>query len=277
MDPAAVTRCYKAVQKPHYGTLSSGEVLFLQEQIATHRPRRFIEVGTATGLSTGFIARFMEEAAGDHLTSLDYDDRFYGDRSKPVGFLVPQIYSGTGVTVDIRPNTVSLDVGEESFDMGFVDGNHYHPWPTLDTLTLYPRLTGPKCLLHHDLTLFANLPKQDGIGPKFLFDQMPDTHRLRSVARGGNLFALDLRLDQTVFERAMADALSLPWSIRTQLSDDMVGKIRAMLKTHYSAALQDHFEACLAFYSNPAYSSAGVRDGPQRSLFARFVQHIKRR
>jgi predicted O-methyltransferase YrrM len=50
------------------------ELGFLQDLIVKYRPRRFIEIGMASGLSTGFLARFLAENEGADLVSIDHDD-----------------------------------------------------------------------------------------------------------------------------------------------------------------------------------------------------------
>ncbi len=42
-----------------YSSISAKEANFLQIGIAEDKPKRFIEIGTASGLSAGFIALFM--------------------------------------------------------------------------------------------------------------------------------------------------------------------------------------------------------------------------
>jgi hypothetical protein len=224
------------------------ELGFLQDLIVKYRPRRFIEIGMASGLSTGFLARFLAENEGADLVSIDHDDSFFGDPTKPNGFLVPELYPSGVTKVDLVKFCTSLDLERVpgAFDMAFVDANHQHPWPAIDSLALYPRMTGSKIVVHHDLRLFAKQDVMFGIGPKYLFDQFPDSHRTRSEANGGNIFAVDLTMDQPRFEALMADLLKLPWSLRGPFPPATLEKIRAMLRNHYSPALLEHFDRVVA-------------------------------
>lgn len=248
MEMTDITSLFRSVWRAGYGSVAIDELGFMQELIVRHRPRRFIEIGMASGLSTGFLARFMAENGGESLVSIDHDDSFFGDPSKPNGFLVPEIYSGGATDVALIKFCTALDLErvEGDFDMAFVDANHQHPWPAIDTLALYPRMTGPKVVIHHDLRLFSKQDVMFGIGPKYLFDQFPDTHRLRSEANDGNIFSVDLRMGQAQFEALMADLLKLPWSLRGALPPATVDKIRAMLTRHYSAAFVEHFNRVVA-------------------------------
>lgn len=286
MEHDEIRQRHKALLLPGYGTVFDDELIFIQDQIVAHKPRTFVEVGMASGLSTGFIAQFLEENGGQEFLSIDYDDTFFGDTSKPNGFLVPEIYQGTKVDVTLQKFAISLDVESMSrtFDMGFVDANHQHPWPVIDTLALYPFLTGPKLLLHHDLRLFASLSRLLGLGPKYLFDQFPESHRVQSAAREGNIFLLDLTLDKAVFEARMADAFLLPWSLLTPLQPPVIARIQELLETHYSANLLAVFNQALAFYNRPDYRRAGQFDtetalaetpAPPATLTQRIARRVK--
>ena len=248
MNPTEISALFRSAWRPGYGSVAIDELSFLHDLIVRHRPRRFIEIGMASGLSTGFLARFMAENGGESLVSIDHDDSFFGDPTKPNGFLVPELYPGGTTDVALIKFCTSLDLETVpgSFDMAFVDANHQHPWPAIDTLALYPRMSGPKIVVHHDLRLFSKQDVMFGIGPKYLFDQFPDTHRIRSEANDGNIFAVDLNLDQARFEALMADLLKLPWSLRGALPSVTVEKIRTMLATHYSAALVEQFDRIVA-------------------------------
>ena len=254
MDLAAITEKYEAVWKPGYGAVAPDELMFIQSLISQHRPENFIEVGTASGLSGGFIANFMEAHGGQRLLSLDHDDTFFGDTTKPNGFLLPDLYKGTGVDVTLHKFTTALDIGklDGQFEMAFIDANHQQPWPGIDMMCLYPRMTGPRIMIHHDLRLFMTQDTMFGIGPKYLFDQFPDSHRIRSEANEGNIFAVDLNLDQARFEALLSDLFKLPWSLRTPMQDAYVEKIEVILKEHYSEAFHSHFMRCLALNNTPA-------------------------
>lgn len=239
---------YDKVWRPGYGAVSVSELMFLQEQIGKVRPRHFIEIGMASGLSTGFIARFMENAHGATLTSVDHDDTFFGDPSKPNGFLVPDLYTGKGIDVRLIKHKTALDVHgfDGAWEMAFIDANHQHPWPLIDTLALWPSMAGPKIIVHHDLTLYLRQDVMFGIGPKYLYDQVPCDRRSAPAEAGGNIFMLDMDMPKADLEELAILGFKLPWSLRGPLSPAYVKKIREMLARHYSEALQKHFDAVVA-------------------------------
>jgi hypothetical protein len=248
MQIAEIESTFQSVWRPGYGSVAIDELAFMQDLIVQHRPRRLLEIGMASGLSTGFLARFMSENGGETLVSIDHDDTFFGDPTKLNGFLVPELYADGTTQVDLVKFCTSLELDRVpgTFDLAFVDANHQHPWPAIDTLALYPRMTGPKIVIHHDLRLFSKQDVMFGIGPKYLFDQFPDSHRIRSTANGGNIFAVDLSMDQVAFEALMCDLLKLPWSLRGQLPPVTVEKIRTLLRTSYSDQLLVHFNRIVA-------------------------------
>jgi hypothetical protein len=224
---------------------------YFQALIAEHRPRHFIEVGMASGLSGGLICLLLDEYGGETFTTLDHDNSFFGDRTKENGFLIDQIYTGDRVEVDKRPHTLAMHVPglDRTFDMAFVDANHQHPWPTIDTLCLYPYLTGSKIVLHHDLKLYKEQQVPHGLGPKYLYDQFPEHLRDRSPANRGNLFSVRLSMSQDEFEDLVVDSLLLPWSIRHTIRPRRIGLIHEFMDAHYSPRVREAFDLALERYN----------------------------
>ncbi len=226
------------------GPIMPGEAACILEVIEKHRPNSFIELGTSSGLSTGLIANMLHDNGGEILVSVDVSARYYRDDSRPTGFLVSRMYQGGQVRVDLRSPATSLDVAEwqESYDMGFVDGNHGHPWPLLDLLALWPRISGSRTLVQHDLTLYSRQPKPVGIGPKYLFDQFPDSHRVRYPANRGNMFSVSLDLPTAWVETMAVEAFALPWTALRKVGGERLAQIQTMLSMHYRPAVRDAFE-----------------------------------
>lgn len=267
MDPQEIAELHGKFWKRGYGSVAADELVFIDSLIARCKPNSFAEIGMASGLSTGFIARFMDEQGGGSLLSLDHDDTFFGDPTQPNGFLVPHLYQGDAVKVKLAKFKISLDIHEfpGSFDMAFIDANHQHPWPAIDMMALYPRMSGPRMMIHHDLQLFQIQDLMIGIGPKYLYDQFPSTHRVVSDARGrnklaqgGNIFAVDLNMNQSDFEVLLGDLFKLPWSLHAPLKADLIEKIRNVITRDYSETFLAQFDRCLKIYNNKERLRSGV-------------------
>ncbi|GAA4684545.1 hypothetical protein GCM10023226_22440 [Nocardioides nanhaiensis] len=248
----------------NYGSLTVEEVAWLQELVVEHQPRRVLELGTASGLTTGFLARFVAEQGGSRVVTVDHDDTFFGDPSKPNGFLVDQVYPGGPVVVERRTFTTSPSVAmrsvEETYEMAFIDANHQHPWPTIDALCVIPALVGPRVLLMDDLRLYFRQAKGRGIGPKHLFDQFPEARREQAPVSGGNVFRLRVDgLPAAELERIAADCLAIPWTLTNVIAPERLDAVRSALSRHYSAGLVAHFDECTARYNAPTGRAYATR------------------
>lgn len=255
MTDADIKALFDAVWQPGFGSVSVRELAFIQQVIERVRPKRFLEIGMASGLSTGFIARFLAANGGETFHSIDHDDTFFGDPSKPNGFLLPKLYPdaaadavGDRLNVQLVKFCTSLGLGQVdgAFDMAFVDANHQHPWPAIDTLVLYPRMTGARIVIHHDLRLFRHQGQMLGIGPKYLFDQFPESHRVAGSGDAGNIFYIDLNILIATFEEIMADLFKLPWSLRGPLATKDAAALATVLEQTYSSAFCSHVAQVLA-------------------------------
>ena len=244
-----IRELHKSYWKKGFGSISAKEAFFLQMGIAQHKPRRVIEIGTASGLSTGFIALFMHENNGSELTTLDLDTTFWLDRSKSTGYLAEQIYPHGNIKINyIRGKNSSCipeHLSQGKFDMGFIDANHQHPWPTLDMICLLPAMEKACAIYHHDLSLYKNQNPIYGIGPKYLFDQVSDDMKEVTSEPEANIFFLRTPDNYADMQQAMIDSLYLPWTIRQKIDISTIQSIAKLAHTHWSQELSDviHFTA----------------------------------
>lgn len=253
MDISEIRRIHGELVGRNYGSLTPEEVDWLQQLIVRHRPRNVLEVGTASGLTAGLLAAFLDEHGGDRVVTIDHDNTFFGDPTKENGFLIPRVYPSGRIEIDRRPFTLSTAVptSGEHFEMAFIDANHQHPWPLIDTLCVLPALMGPRVLVHDDLTIYLEQEKGRGIGPKHLFDQFPESHRERAPVSGGNMFVLSMDLPLEVIERIATDAIGIPWTLTNVIDDGRLAAIRTVLAAHYSPDFQAYFDRCVERYNVP--------------------------
>ncbi|WP_138468416.1 class I SAM-dependent methyltransferase [Poseidonocella sp. HB161398] len=251
MDRQAIDDLYHAHHRDGWGSVAEDELEFFQSVIAADRPGNFIEVGTASGLSGGFLARFLAENGGRRLVTLDFEEQFFGDRSRQVGFQIDPVKGDAAIEVARYRGITLLDLPEDvtGFDMGFVDANHQHPWPLLDTLLLHPRMPRGGKLFHHDLKLYRDDGHFNSIGPKHCYDQFPDSHRHVSAARGGNSYWLDLSMSREELGARGAAGLLIPWTLMEPLPEAQIEAAAAQLGRHYGPALRDTFLTAAARFN----------------------------
>lgn len=250
MKPEEIIAIHERYVGPGFGTTTPDELVFIQDLIKQHRPKRFLEIGTASGFSTGVIARMLEAHGGRAITSIDLDTQFFGDTDKESGFLARAIYQGDKVEIKLHTKVTAFDLEALGgpWDMAFVDANHQHPWPVLDTLALAPHLNNSRIVIHHDLQLFRRFKAFRGVGPRLLFNEVPDAYRQASAANGWNIFALDLNMPPDIFEEVAKNALSLPWTDRPPIRSHMLKRIEAWLRAEYGEDLASEFQAAARVY-----------------------------
>lgn len=241
--------------KPGFGSILLDEGEFLSRAIVEGRPKLFVEVGTATGFSTGFIASCMEEASGaGRLLSFDLNRQFYGDLSKKVGYLATEIYQGDKIDIQIHSRRTAFDLAEfvqpGSIDMAFIDAHHFHPWPTLDTIAMLPFMRPHSLMFHHDVALYRDQDEVRGIGPKYLFDQIPVSLKGLSPNGRSNIFYIAAPNDYRSLESSLIDALLLPWTPGLRLPPQHINQTRAIIRNHWSVNLLRAFNTSLRRFGN---------------------------
>ena len=196
----------------------------------------------------------MDENGGETFTTLDHDNTFFGDKTKENGFLIEEVYQGSRVKVNKRPFTTGSGPSRawDGVRMAFIDANHQHPFPLLDTLCAFPYLRSSRIVVHHDLNLFKTQeqPHGIGIGPKYLYDQFPHELRQRAEARGGNLYFVRMTMTKDELERMAIDAFHLPWSTRGPMPPADVDKARTLLGAHDSGDLLAAFDDGIRKFNN---------------------------
>ncbi len=173
------------------GGIGSRDYFFLTCLVSILAPRRVIEIGTLTGFSTAIIAAAIYHQHGERnaitVESIDNDTHCSIDKSRPIGFEIPDLIPDLVSTVRVHTGRESDVVREIAtpgeFGLAFIDADHRHPWPLLDVLRLAPYLQPGGWILLHDIQL-GTYGKAEGAagrtleggtpyGAEWLFERWP--------------------------------------------------------------------------------------------------------
>lgn len=243
---------FESLYQGRLGTISPAEARALAQLISKHRPKSFLEIGTASGITTGLIAAAMKENDGVDVQSLDISRTFFRDASKPVGYLCGELFVGKTPVVNIRSRTTALQATQlfepGTFDMAFVDADHRHPWPTLDLIAIAPCLAEGAVVAFHDLALYSLEVKGTGIGPKHLFDQIPEMFRSIIEPELGNMFTLTLPDDVSILAPALAASLLIPWTHNPRIPFQSILATRGAISGYWPREVMVAFDKAVERY-----------------------------
>lgn len=208
------------------GMLPPEDALFAAAVTSILAPPSAIEVGTASGFSAAIITKMMalrEAERGARGTSpllhtIDKSADFAPDPAKPVGFAIELL------TPELRERIVLHPLHDSSFcqelppddalRFAFIDGNHRHPWPLVDSLRVQERMAGGWILLH-DIDLPATIARaqadgqavdlQPVAGAKHVFDVWPD-----EKISSGNIGVVRVPSDRGSLGTLVAELRDLP-------------------------------------------------------------------
>jgi hypothetical protein len=191
----------------------------------------------------------LQQTGGGTLVTIDLHDVVFGDKSKATGYLLDEL--GNTRVKRITGKTsfdLSAILGDLKIDMAFIDAAHWQPWPVIDTLMIWPFLSPGAVLFHHDLRLYQKYDGNRGIGPKYVFDQFPDSMKMVIPEDPDrNMFYVTNNLSLAELGDRMADALYLPWQA-PKVDRSYVDLIRARLEAFYPPkAAQAFAVACQRF------------------------------
>ncbi|MCA9218606.1 MAG: class I SAM-dependent methyltransferase [Planctomycetales bacterium] len=241
------------------GSVSKFDIGFLQQVITDRKPRRILELGVASGFSTTFITRMAIEANPEvEIYSVDFSDRFYADNTKPLGFFTQECLTDDELKhLTIRSGMTCFDVpeavGDKRFEFVFIDANHQHPWTTLDMIGLLPVCAASAEMAFHDLGLYRHPKFRVGIGPKYLYDQLPVEGKKTIDHEWENIFSVPVTgVEYQRFTKPLVQALHLPWSIPQPLTPHMRQKIRNFIQQYWNDELLEAFDTTIEAFAHIA-------------------------
>jgi predicted O-methyltransferase YrrM len=242
------------------------DAAFLAALIEREKPRRAAEIGVATGLSTGLLACLMQQTGGGRIDAFDVLGHYYADPSKPVGYLIDTEPAHPSVEIRLHVPAHCVDVAdriEGPLDFCFIDAQHTHPWPLIDTLAVLPLMAPGGIIVHHDIVMFRD-PAVSVTGPKVLLDQVPSSHairfhdlyrkgaegRLRTRHIDDNIFAFRVPDDYRSLGQKLSDGFMIGWdpNWRRLPGDRFLGRFRDRIGANYGEAVSRAFNTGMKRY-----------------------------
>jgi hypothetical protein len=256
---------HKKYYNENIGTLEYHEISWVAGTVHERKPGIFLELGVASGLTTGIIGRVLSQIGQGRIIGLDAATQFYGDKTKQVGFLVDDLIEGSSrPRIAIKAPAFMAQIPEflgpdDRIDLALIDGDHQHPWTTLDMLCLLPFMNpGRGGIFVHDVNLYRGFHRPDRyafkgdtrteIGPKFLIDQLPGkSYKLIAFSRP-NIALVETAGDYREFTDALCAALFIPWRLREKVRFSYLAKLHRMLEIYWSQEVVRVFERAVEKY-----------------------------
>ena len=240
------------------GAVSQYDVRFLCDIVEKYRPKNVFELGVASGMSSSFLLRALARVSSDcKLFSVDLGTQYYVDRSKLVGYLIDEIVPVKECEFEIHRGCWAGDaekiIGDDRLDLIFIDANHMHPWPTIDTVLLLPFANPNAIIAHHDIALWEKEGREHGIGPFHIFDEFPEP-KFISQCKHRNIGAFQITQPLANYEPILLKAMHRDWTISNAIRTDMFNQIVDFVEKYYSA------DFCKQFVSNLEENNTVVRE-----------------
>lgn len=250
-----VDKTFKEFVAPYRNyNISVEQMMYINEGIEELKPETFVEIGTCTGTSTGYIANMLHLNNGKELVTLDllkewqYEEVHDGVQkpmqSKVIGHMIPILYDKQDVKVtpytEVNSTHLSKICSDKKFDMGFIDASHVHPWPTLDAIATFPFIKTGARVYFHDVNLhkfFINAYSQYAIGVKFLFDQVPCEYKEVATKDKNIGYIIIPEAGYKQYLEAMIDSLHIPWTTKCRIGHSVIKAYAKLAKEHWGEDL----------------------------------------
>lgn len=234
------------------GSIAREEASFLLTAMELCDAKTVVELGVASGGSTLYMLAMLNEMPGiRRLFAFDLMDAYFGDESRPVGYLALEsefnvpgrlVLQGGRCAADVRSTLAEFSPDPRgSVDLAFVDGNHQHPWATIDLLFLLPLMREGGVVAFHDINLPLLTGASKGYGPMKLFSR-PFESRFIVPGDRPNIGAMRVMDRAKMIEMAI-EALADPWE--AQIGPKMLNRLGAEIR---SGLLADRAAALARFF-----------------------------
>ncbi len=216
-------RCDKVyASRPSWvqGTISRQDAWYLYERVTAAPAGTVLEIGTASGVSTGIICAALE--AGDphaekSLVTYDISPTFYAAPEHRTGSAAREMVSAEAFgRITFRNPATAVDVHRElatdEVSFLFLDANHMHPHPTLDLLAaLEPIRPGAEVFLH-DVNLPLIHPQFAVWGAKWLYESLDVEKRLNPHDDSPNIGSFVMPADKAALREQLLGIVDAhPW------------------------------------------------------------------
>lgn len=194
------------------GHISLEDALFIDEIIRKQKPSISVEIGVASGCSSAAILNAIIDSSNGKLFSFDIMKNCYFCEDLSVGYAVekmaPYLINNWHLHKEKSAFDVATIIKEPVVDFAFIDGNHCHPWPTLDFIALLPVLRNNSCVVFHDIsTPIAN--RFDIFGPKIFYENWPYEKRFHD-----NIGAIYMPKNKDLAMDFCLQTLNVPWQVQ---------------------------------------------------------------
>lgn len=232
---------------------------FLNGIIRLTKPKKILEVGVAAGGSSSIILNAVKDMDNSILYSIDYNEKFYRDKSKDSGFIVKEKFPHLLKNRKLYTGGVSAKFMDEvggNIDLCLLDTMHSNPGEFLDFLMILPYMKKNAIIIMHDIFVAStNLILFSAIrGEKILFKDKNQIFKNYGIGA----IILDDNIMDFVFDYFFL--LKLNWNY--MISDEDIEYIIKLFQKHYDKDTVEFFikivnENKKEFYiSKPLYDYA---------------------
>ena len=130
---------------------------FINGIIRQVKPKKILEVGISSGAGTAIILNAIKDMPESKLYSIDYNTKWYQDKSKLSGFIVTENFKDLTDKWKLYTGGAAskfMEIIGNDIDMCIMDTVHWNPGEFLDFLMVFPFLKKNAIFILHDIQIF---------------------------------------------------------------------------------------------------------------------------
>lgn len=241
------------------------------------KPKKVVEIGVASGWSGClFIDALSQNGTPAEYIGIDLSENYYLDSNRATGSAISEVVMDNDIKKRLLLGLHAVDCVNDiggNVDLAFIDGDHRHPWATLDFLSLIPTLSSNAYILIHDLNL-STYPRHDQTnrGPKYLFESWP----YEKIHSSQNLPMIGaVKMPTTIDEQFLSLILNTtytPWE--TTIEKSLLEKVSNNIGLRFGNEWKEKFSE--AFYKMNTGSGSQQGDSERKEFIEQVIHLVSR-
>lgn len=224
------------------GQISEIDSIFLAGLANFSGARSVIEIGVASGWSSSVLLQAVSANRGDAVVhGVDLSPTFYLNDQYRTGQAVEEVVPDLQKNYRILTGKLAYERMDEigRIDFAFIDGHHYHPWATLDLISILPFIEKGRWVALHDINLCTfERHKHTNRGPFYLYNFWPD-QKIHSTQSPTMIGGISIDRNPVNYLPIILEILYTPWECRIDVP--VLGNISQFIGRHFGSSWKERF------------------------------------
>ena len=223
--------------------INDDDAPFLAGLVVNTYPTHILEIGVASGFSSAVMLEAANSCPGfTRLSAVDISPSYFVNLDIPTGQAVlemtPEHLHQYNLITGCQAFEAMDQIGK--VDLVFIDANHFHPFTTIDMLSVLPFIKQGSWVALHDISMcLTDTDTHANRGPYYLYNLWPGP-RIHSSFHPSGIGAIHLDCKPEYYLDYLLEILYTPWEC--DIDQETLSKIVRFVGRHFGDEWAGRYE-----------------------------------